>query len=494
MAHRMFFKRGGSLVPVKGSIVTSNPGLEFSSEDNRVFARLFRYVIEGPPYTAVPTVLEVDIAGDAEAQLKLAEQQLARPQRLPTRFEVTAVNAIHAREDVIASSAFRPTHGSGFQVLWGQVEEGAPEHDFAQSLTSAHGKHDEMTESCVDYKDWEAKHGQFVAAGLSPDQRKALFEFYGGGSANVDMELRLRAARSEHWQSIAPEGGAFAEAAARGEEIEEAEESRQDALKSLAEKFQDVFDGMTEEEKEALSGFMGSADPVAAAAMAGFGQTVAGVAGQAFPGGPGMSQQLADFAKGFPGMAGAPLSVKDLIEAESASRGYAPGAFAQQAFPGMGGFGTFPPPIPPPFPGMPSDWVEAAPPQGLFGMPPFAPGPGESFTLEGQERDQRQLEASTAEADALRARLHSDNRENRRKIGMFKDVVVGGLRFLLEKIEGPAAPVPPEPMGPVEQGWASSGVNGGRDQVMSAIREQLGAVRPQLSPQAPEVGAPGETF
>ena len=94
------------------------------------------------------------------------------------------------------------------------------------------------------------------------------------------------------------------------------------------------------------------------------------------------------------------------------------------------------------FPGMPclqnafSGWGAA-----------FNPGPEEAFTMgDSEERDQRQLEAVTSEADELRERINGDAQLRQAKIGAFKNVVAGGLHWLLEKLEGTPKPAPQPPL------------------------------------------------
>jgi hypothetical protein len=565
--HRMYFKRFGRLEPVKGEFVQERPPLP--ADNQQVFARLFTYVIEGPPYTQTPTIPTGVATDDPE---KLVDETLVNPPRLPTRFKVTQINAIHAREDVIASSAFKQSgYGPGFQVVWSEVEEGAPEYEFAQALASAFADYDALVGSCETYGEWKERHqawlhgvqppgreilagehavgGKWVPPLIKPEQRKALAKLY--SPSNVEMKLRFRASRHENWAKIAP----------KPEELEPpaapATEEQAKVFASLTEKLREFSETCSPEEQEILKGlgtlainpgaagpnpyvssFMGKltrafggpppqqpgdmarpgfalppvgGDPnfpfqgeewieLSPSQVAALGVTPEqafgpGVPAGAFgPGGPGLSEQLSGFAQDFagPGVEG-PVTMQDLLQGESQARGYGPPPL--WAYPGLPP-GHAPPPGPfsGPYPGYPGA---------------FAPGANESFTMgdgvEGQ--GQRQLEAATAEADALRARLHADANENKRKVGLFKDVVAGGLRFLLEKLEGPAAPVGAEPVGPIEQAWGRAGVNGGRAGVMAALQEQLGAfgARPQAQAMTPPVapvgpyglggvGAPGEEF
>jgi hypothetical protein len=129
-------------------------------------------------------------------------------------------------------------------------------------------------------------------------------------------------------------------------------------------------------------------------------------------------------------------------------------------------------------------------------FPPFAPGPDETFTLGGEESHSRKLEAANGYADTLAARLHADANERKRKLGLFRDVVAGGLHWALEKIEGKPEALPSEPMGPIEQSWGRGAVNGKRAGVMKDLREHLGSFVRQSTGAVGEllVGVPGEEF
>jgi hypothetical protein len=509
MKHRMFFERGGRLIPVKGEYV---PGS--SLEDGKIRARLFTYHLEGPPFTLPQVAPHV---ADLQAERK------------PTRYEATAINAIHAREDVIASTAFRPTgYGPGFTLLCDELEEGCPEWEHGQALTQALAAYDAMVEACETYEEWEEKHGKFLgsfptwqqalaASALNPEkdgsftvaspeefaastaQRQALFKHFGGGSQNVEMNLRFRAGRSEHWQKIAQP--ALDAQAAEAEAEAQLLDARKATMDKISDKFRTLYEGMDEDELALLGGIfekMGVATgegPVTAEKIMDMSQAAGGLAQQqlsqfapgsdwvelapgAFPPpgalGAGAAHDFAkDFPDAFPGMAGPQFDPRMAYPAGVEGLG---GLFTKQGFAQV--------PIGVPF---------VSPPAYGPGLP-FAPGAGESFTLgDGQERDQRQIEALAGEADTLRARLHADANERKRKLGLAKDVAAGALHWLLEKLEGAPAPVPEEPVGPVEQIMGRTAVNGGRASVMHALQEQLFKTGREAT-AVPQVGAPGEEF
>jgi hypothetical protein len=124
---------------------------------------------------------------------------------------------------------------------------------------------------------------------------------------------------------------------------------------------------------------------------------------------------------------------------------------------------------------------------------PQIPSPYETFDLGGGvgSAAQYQVEAAQGETDTLRARVHADENERGRKLTLFRDVVSGGLHWLLEKVEGPRAPLPDTPRGPLEALMAKAGVNGGRQQVMDALNASLGTPHsmgpPLVQPQARSV-------
>lgn len=464
MAHRLFFQGEKGIAPVKGDYTPVEGG-----EPEETRARLFTYHLEGPPYTLPQT-------GPALADLQA--------ERLPTGYEVTAINAIHAREDVLAGAlpmSSMSAYGPGIQILWDKLEEGCPEWPFGQAVTQAFAAYDAMVEACADYQDWEAKHGQFMAT-LDAEQRKAIFKHFGGGSHNVEMNLRFRAAKSDHWQEISkPILDAQTEAALAEAERAEAAAS---ATKSLAAKFGELFESCTPEEREIMAKISGQALPTPE-------QLEALKTGGPFPGVEAVMQSMPHGQK--------VMSVADLVAAESAARMGEMGDDWIELQPGFQGFqrpmthDEAAKDFAQKFPG----FAQHFPGVGAPFQAGFAPGPGESFTLgDGQERDQRQLEAAIGESDTLRARLHADANERERKLGLFKDVVAGGLAWLLEKVEGAPEPVPAEPVGPVEQIMGRTGVNGGRASVMNALREQHRAFTPSVPsfPGVPEVGAPGEEF
>jgi hypothetical protein len=446
MAHRLFIDLDGRFAPLKGDYVAG---------EEEGTAKTFVYFFEGPPYTGDP--------------------------RVPTQYRANAINAIHAR-DYLLSTTPRTPHGLGFKLLWEKVDAGAPEAGFAKVYTDALAAYDGMVESCETYEEWEERHASFfdVATSYGREQLKALRKVYGGGKQNVEMYLRFRASESAHWQEIA-RPALEAQAAAREAEAKRLD-AEQEAISSVATKFQELFESCSEEEKVALLKMYGQRFGADAPI-----QDMADVLG--VQSGHDLFPELGDWIELKPGQAppAFPASFSKPFDAPRALEEMA------KAFPGA---------FPNPLHGF--DFGQFAHP-GFSGFAPgvtpreFRPDPRESFTMgDGVETDQRMLEAATGEADALRARLHADANENKRKVGLFKDVVAGGLRFLLEKIEGPAAPVPSEPVGPVEQLLAKTGVNGGRQSVMKALDELTAPVRPPVSTGAvgvpPEVGAPGEQF
>jgi hypothetical protein len=487
---RVYFKRGDTFFPVKGTYILGD--LVNEGADEKIFARLFTYAVEGPPYTPReedPTCSRLPPAGRT--------------------FEVTSINAIHALDDVKVLSAFKGL--AEFKIIWGLVPDGAPEHEFAQDLVGAYAAYDELLAGAEDYADWWAKHQAWLgkpqsydAAEIAADgetrlklpratreQLAALAKIH--SRHNLDMVLNIRAQRSEHWVKLRPSADDLERERIAREGPEAAAQAEHEAMrKDLGTKFATFLDSLSPEERECVKVLdLDGTEPPTPPPGSEWVELQPG-----FPGGQ-MSQQLAEFAKDFPQVALPP-------GAFSMPLGGMPGSFGVpfQAFgPGLGAVPGEPFPAKPfPSPAKPLLGGFIPGPEQFGG--PFAPGAEESFTLDDAASHQRKLEAANAYADTLGARLHADANERSRKLKLFKDMVAGGLHWVLEKVEGAPPPLPPEPVGPIEQGWARTAVNGGRPAVMQAIQEQLVGRTPNVvSPadlvageSAFRVGAPGEEF
>lgn len=115
--------------------------------------------------------------------------------------------------------------------------------------------------------------------------------------------------------------------------------------------------------------------------------------------------------------------------------------------------------------------------ESLFGIPPRfgtargmpeIPSPHESFSLGDGQASRRQTEAAQGEVDELRSRIRAEGESRQGKVGLFRDVVAGGLHWLLEKVEGPRAPAPDAPRGPVV---AKPNGSGARQEVRAALQQ-----------------------
>jgi hypothetical protein len=306
-AHRVFFKRGDKLVPVKGDYILDH--LEGDVGDEKIFARLFTYAVEGPPYTpreedpqcfrfpAEGTVYQVTSINSAHAL------DDAKTFNLPTKAEAEAQfqASMQAIAEAVAESeatgtevAFphprnRAPEGAAWKVVWPLVPEGAPEYEFAQALTSAFADYDEILATSKTFEEWGKRHDawlgkpQVYAEALAraeaeagpgtvdtvrklpkatPEQIDALSKFY--GRAGLEMALQLRAHRHEAWVNIRPTADELE--AARDEEARSmAEFSREgtfdpraeEAAHTLAEKLEGLFTQLSPAE-QVLMGQLGT--------------------------------------------------------------------------------------------------------------------------------------------------------------------------------------------------------------------------------------------
>jgi hypothetical protein len=478
---RLYFKHyGDRFVPVKGEHVPAE------SEGGQVRARLFTYSVEGPPFTADPR----------------DPKSITHP-RTGTYYKTRAINAIHALDNVILERRDPRHPGGRFSVVWDLVPEGAVEYGFAQNLVGAYAAYDELLGAAKDYSDWRARHNAWLGkpqfyddAEIAADGEtrlklpKASREHVGAlskhhAAANLDVVLSIRAQRSEHWVKLRPTADDLERERVAFEGPEAAAEVEHEAMiEGLGAKFTEFLDTLSDEERKYVKVLDADAfGPPPAPPLGGWVELQPGT-GFPVPG-QGMTQELADFAKAFP-----------QIELP-------PGAFSMPPGPGMGmpGLGVpFAPMggMPQPKPSVLGGFI---PGPEAFGGSSFAPGADESFTLDDAASHQRKLEEANGYADALGAHLRAGANERSRKLKAFKDVVAGGLHWLLEKVEGAPAPIPPEPVVPSP---ARTHVNGGRPAVIQAF-EQLGAFRDRppnvVTPadlvageSAFRVGAPGEEF
>lgn len=248
------------------------------------------------------------------------------------------------------------------------------------------------------------------------------------------------------------------EAGTEAGEIEQEEAQDPTPQETIANKFKTLFEGLTEEEREVMAEVTRE--------IPGLGPL------------PGFIPPSGHTE--FPYQGARPLS-EEWIELQG---GYAPSPEEIAAGESAAQYGV---PFPGIFPGMP--YLEAAFGDSTWAKG-FQPGAEEKFTLGGEERDQRQLEAAVDEADALRARIKNAENARQGKISLFKGVVVGGLHWLIEKIEGAPEPLPERP---VVQAASNGGLFGARPEVMAAFQDEALAEQLAAGPM-PHVGAPGEGF
>ena len=400
-AHRLFRASGKGFASIKGDVIRH-------TEDGMLLGKVFDYAFGGNAYDPADSnraMKKVTVRGFSEADAR-------------------------DRGAVV-----------GLQLSLEDVQEGAPEHEHAQVVVGIWKEHDELVENAESALAYFAAQEEYLRGLFSTPEghvkHKALRRHYGERAA-VDMALRFRAMRHENWSDLEAKSVAETQAAEARSEV---------VMGALAEKFQAVFESLTDEEREAAAKIYG-VSPETIGAMA---------AGEVPPPVPASPPLVA------------PVSIEELLAGE------------QLAQAGLG---------------VPSDWIELGPgvvlpgiqrvmtPEeveslfpGFLGGPQQAqiPSPYETFDLgRGDAQSQHFAEAAQGETDALRARMHADEGERSRKVSLVKDVAAGALHWLLEKVEGPRAPLPAEPRGPLEALMAKAGVNGGRQQVLAALNEATG--------------------